>query len=268
MKWFRLYSAVVHDPKVQRLHPAHFKHWINILCLTSGNDERGIVPDAKDVSYSLRVKPCEADAILLKLEDVGLLDRTEDGRLTPHNWTERQRCTDDVATRVRRHREKKAIETEPVAQDVTLLKRTVDTDTDTDTEVDKKEPKDLPASDDADDLSDDWISKKKRKLEGKRLDSFKLFWDAFDFKKGRAAAIDSWLDIPELRNSLVLKIVAAAKLEANGRLELIRQGQTPKWPQGWLTDRRWEDEAVTLVAQPLENPFDALRRQRNESAVT
>lgn len=132
MKWFRLYSAVVHDPKVQRLHPATFKHWVNVLCIASENKERGIVPDIESVSYTLRVKPCEAENILLKLEQLGLLDRLENGVLTPHNWTERQRVADDVSTRVRRHRENKGKENEDIAEDVTLQKRTVDTDTDTD----------------------------------------------------------------------------------------------------------------------------------------
>jgi hypothetical protein len=74
------------------------------------------------------------------------------------------------------------------------------------------------------------------------LDSFKLFWEAFGYKKGRAEAIDAWLDIPQLTNGLVLRITEAAKAEASSRPELKKQRLTPIMAQGWLTARRWEDE--------------------------
>jgi hypothetical protein len=114
-----------------------------------------------------------------------------------------------------------------------------------------KDFKTFPSSDDEDSGSEIFISKKKRKLEGKRLETFKLFWEAFDFKKGRADAIDSWLDIPQLTGSLVQTIVEAAKREAKDRPEIIRQGRTPIWPQGWITGRRWEDEPQTTKQPAL-----------------
>ena len=49
MAWFRLYTDVAHDPKVQRLSPAIFKFWITILCLAKENG--GIVPARSDVSF-------------------------------------------------------------------------------------------------------------------------------------------------------------------------------------------------------------------------
>lgn len=87
-----------------------------------------------------------------------------------------------------------------------------------------------------------FISAKKRKLTGKRLEAFKRFWAAFNFPKDRASAIDAWLDIPELTNQLVEEICKKAKIEAAGRKALLADGRTPKYPQGWITARRWEDE--------------------------
>ena len=95
------------------------------------------------------------------------------------------------------------------------------------------------------------LTKRKRKLAGKRLESFKLFWDAFSYKSGKAEAADSWLDIPELRDSLVAKIVEAAKQEAAGRPALVAANRTPKMAQGWLTSRRWEDEARITPAAAM-----------------
>jgi hypothetical protein len=88
-----------------------------------------------------------------------------------------------------------------------------------------------------------YLTKKKRKLTGKRLETFLTFWTAFDYKAGKAEAADSWLDIQSLTVSLVTKIVEAAKKEAAARPGLVAKGKTPKMAQGWLTARRWEDEA-------------------------
>jgi len=86
-----------------------------------------------------------------------------------------------------------------------------------------------------------FLSRKNRKLTGNKLAWFKEFWDAFDYKKSKAAAADSWLDIKGLTRELVDSIVEGAKKEAVRRLTL-RDDQTPKMAQGWLTDRRWEDD--------------------------
>lgn len=97
---------------------------------------------------------------------------------------------------------------------------------------------------------DFYLTKKKRKLAGKRLESFNRFWDAFNLKQGKADAADAWLDIDTLTNSIVEKIITAAKIEAERRQDLINRGQTPKWAQGWITARRWEDEAYQTQTQP------------------
>ena len=89
-----------------------------------------------------------------------------------------------------------------------------------------------------------FITKKKRKLEGKRLESFLKFWDKFGYKKGKAEAADSWLDIPMLTNSLCDKIFISAELECKNRKLIEEKGQTPIMAQGWITARRWEDEIL------------------------
>jgi hypothetical protein len=139
MKWFRLYSEVLHDPKVQRLSSALFKHWINLLCLANESDTGGLLPCEDDIAFALRIKPSEAHTVMAQLRQAGLMDQTPEGRHFPHNWPQRQRQSDDVASRVRLHRDKKSLEY-PTSEDTsnghvtlheTLLKREVDTDTDT-----------------------------------------------------------------------------------------------------------------------------------------
>lgn len=113
-------------------------------------------------------------------------------------------------------------------------------------EEEGKEVKNLsPSDDEAEGKVDDFIlTKKKRKLTGKRLETFITFWDAFGYKSGKAEAADSWLDVPQLTGSLVVRIVEAAKKEAMARPLIKARGSTPKMAQGWLAARRWEDEEL------------------------
>jgi hypothetical protein len=84
-----------------------------------------------------------------------------------------------------------------------------------------------------------------RKLTGKRLEAFLQFWEAWnsttDWKKGKADAIDAWLDVPTLTESLLSEILAAAKIESANRIGKFEKNATPIYPQGWINQRRWED---------------------------
>lgn len=86
-----------------------------------------------------------------------------------------------------------------------------------------------------------------RKLSGRRLETFLVFWDAFAYKSGKSDAADAWMDIPSLNKGLVDEIVAAASIEAKNRGDMVAAGKTPKMPQGWLSSRRWEDEGIQSV---------------------
>lgn len=84
-------------------------------------------------------------------------------------------------------------------------------------------------------------AKSGRYLTGKRLQAFERFWRAFAFAKGKAEAADAWLDIPLLTDALVEHICHAAQCEARERAVIEAKGGAPKWAQGWLNARRWED---------------------------
>lgn len=92
------------------------------------------------------------------------------------------------------------------------------------------------------------LSRRKRKLIGPLLELFNEFWDTFGDKRGRAEAVDAWLDInwPTMEHHIQglfhLEILPGAKAYATYRQTLLNAGQTPKMAQGWLSGRRWEDE--------------------------
>lgn len=90
-------------------------------------------------------------------------------------------------------------------------------------------------------------TKKNKRLKGKILEAFFLFWEAFGYKHGLRAAADAWLKIkwPEDRtskNKVFADIVKSAREENDGRDEKTARGSTPKMAEGWITARRWEDE--------------------------
>ena len=100
-----------------------------------------------------------------------------------------------------------------------------------------------------------YLSKNGRKLQGRTLETFNEFWNVFDWKKDKSSAADSWLDIKH-RDKIFDQIIAGAKREASCRPELKKTNSTPKWAQGWLTARRWEDEVET--AKREDDPWEKL----------
>ena len=103
------------------------------------------------------------------------------------------------------------------------------------------------ASDDADQKF--YLTRKKRKLSGKRLETFEIFWKKFDYKLDKASAADAWMDIPSLTTALCERIYSAAESEAKRRPAKKLAGSTPIYAQGWISARRWEDE-VEVGKQP------------------
>lgn len=138
-RWFRFYEGALDDPKVQKLPPALFKAWVNLLCLAARNDGRIVW---RDVPFALRISQGQADRLLQDLTEAELLEL--DGDLwRPHNWDVRQfksDADDPTATeRMRRYRNKHR-NGDPSKRNadrnstVTVTVPRTDTDTDTETE--------------------------------------------------------------------------------------------------------------------------------------
>ena len=102
MRWFRFYSEALDDDKVQGLPGPLFKHWVNLLCIASYNE--GEIANIQQAAFRLRLSPRRAEAVIAQLVDRGLLEPGGEG-WAPHNWAGRQFASDDVAARVRKHRQ-------------------------------------------------------------------------------------------------------------------------------------------------------------------
>lgn len=248
--WIRLWRKLDESPVYQSLSSK--QRDVMIQCLLSANHKdfewewQGKIVKCKAGQFvtsldSLRrkcgkdVKVQSLKTALLKLEKWGFLtnESTKQGRIiTICNWDTYQ--SDEGACNKQSNRQ--------LTNDQPTTNRQL-----TPNKNDKKEENDknisLPASGDADEV---WVSRKKKRLSGKRLETFKAFWDAFDYRKDRASAIDAWLAIPNLTDAMVDKICDRAAATARSRPCVIESGRTPIYAQGWLSSRRWEDEATEV----------------------
>lgn len=105
-----------------------------------------------------------------------------------------------------------------------------------------------------------YITKRKRKLKYHQFEWFNQFWESFGLKKGKTEAADAWIDA-NVTEDLVPIIITAARHESLIRRKQGEQGPTPKWAQGWLSGRRWEEyEPETMITvEELESIVSAHR---------
>lgn len=271
MEWFRWYHGAISDPKWPLIARKSGQNigtvvsvWAAILEYASQADERGCVdgfnPEAVDALFGYE------DGATLSVVEVmknqGVIGVTPCNANETHDvtgvtlhvvsWEKRQvkrERDDNSLERVRAHRLKKKVQqNEAVSQEkpnetpcnASVTPRNAQNRTDKN-RTDKKKTH-IPHADGVTEQIDPfYLTKKKRKLKGKRLETFNRFWEAFAYPKGKAEAADAWLDIPTLTDPLVETIVTAAETEAANRASVLASGQTPKWAQGWITGRRWED---------------------------
>jgi hypothetical protein len=121
MEWFRFYEEALNDRKVQCLPAELFKAWINLLCLANEGD--GVLPPVPDVAFRLRLSETDVRTVLDRLTQDGLIDELPGGALEMHNWSGRQRPSDNSLERVRNYRDKQRVKVlKSRGSDVTLQK--------------------------------------------------------------------------------------------------------------------------------------------------
>lgn len=157
MKWFRLYNEVYSDPKVQALRPELFRFWVNVMCIASDSEPRGLIPSDAKLQRLLCLNGPTVKRYLSDLEASGLLCREsaerapEDRRgygdpLMPHCWDERQPSSDDAAERKKRSRAKTYVKPEnEMSRDTNVTDcdprvrpRSLDLDRDKDTDKEER----------------------------------------------------------------------------------------------------------------------------------
>jgi hypothetical protein len=146
-RWFRMYDDLLDDPKVQRLPPALFKTWVNLLCVASRN--AGKLPAVEDLAFALRTTEEAIQADLASLARAGLIDE-EGGSSSPHNWDKRQFKSDADPTAADRQKKKRERDKgETVTRDTPVTSHPPEAESEADTETEKlaaREPEENTAA--------------------------------------------------------------------------------------------------------------------------
>ena len=128
--WIKLYTEIVHDPKMGRLTDRQFRTCINLFAMAGNLDQEGALPPRDDIAWQLRMIHDELDADLQELEHVGIIELRENGWYV-RKWQERQsRAPSDAPERVLqrvhdyRQRQRNEVVTS-LHSDVTSLQRGV-----------------------------------------------------------------------------------------------------------------------------------------------
>lgn len=107
MKWFRLYSELVDDPKVHQMNPKTFKIFIFLLCFASEFGKNGIINlPHKEIIWRLRCSRKKYFDAVAQLEELHILSSHSNG-LKFLNWDKRQYQGDNSSKRVEKYRNKR-----------------------------------------------------------------------------------------------------------------------------------------------------------------
>lgn len=93
---------------------------------------------------------------------------------------------------------------------------------------------------------------------------FDKFWSAWPVKKGKEPARKSF--VKAIKAGADAAAIMAGVEEYKAELGPLMggktiDGRTPKYAQGWLTDRRWEDEPAGASADAINAQWDAAMRE-------
>ena len=101
------------------------------------------------------------------------------------------------------------------------------------------------------------VDKEEKKKHYKKEIWFEDFWNNFADKRGKSDALNSWLKIKGLDETIADRIIQGAKDYAKHRDNVLTPNKsTPKMAQGWLSGRRWEDEYPEYMNGKSEEPAD------------
>lgn len=206
LKWFRLYSEILNDPKVMLLSETMRWRYVAFLCVASEEKERGTLPHINSLAFKTRLNPLEVEETLKQFEVEELIEGYDEGkRWRISKWSERQFESDISTPRVQKHRKK---------QECNVSETPPDSDTDNRIQITDTEKKEEYRS------------------------SFFLFWEIYPKKTAKIEAEKKWMRIKP-NEELSLKIIEAVKRYK--KTDQWKAGYIPN-PTTFLNQERWNDE--------------------------
>ena len=242
MKWFRSHHGAPFDTKlavvarranVTRGNAASV--WWAILDHASSHNPRGFVGEvtAEEIAAAFDYDEAEVQSILDAMREKGLLI-TADGKVS--GWDEKQiQGEDNSKERVALHRERKRGVTQGNAE---AERATHGNGPEGEGERDKEEESCADSSGDEPDATRSTLPKS---LQA----DFDEWWKVYPLRKGKIAAEKQYLKV---RRSGVTQ---QQLIEGTKRYIAKKHPDTPyKYPQGWLSEGRWDDEYEATPGAP------------------
>jgi hypothetical protein len=220
--WFKIHDDALDDPRLQRLAPATFRAWFNLLCVASRNGGR--LPELSALAWLLRCGRKPLARRLDELKAVGLIEDV-DGGLRPVEWERRQSLRDNTGDdpqtgveRTRRWRERRDAAVRPRDEDASPRDATVTGDQDQ-----EQESQSAPAA--------------------RASDSFEKFWQAFPTRQGDNPQTPARTAFHKAVAKGVdpAAIVAAAK--AYAATVAGREARYIASAARWISEERWRGAA-------------------------
>lgn len=87
--WIKLYTEILHDPKMGRLSPREWQIAVQLFLLAAELDQDGALPAVEDISWNLRIDANELVSVLGTLSAVKIVHQADDGWVVTH-FKERQ----------------------------------------------------------------------------------------------------------------------------------------------------------------------------------
>ena len=108
--WIKLYTEIVHDPKMGRLTDRQHRVCINLFALAGQVDDDGLLPPLEDIAWHLRTRPARLQRDMQRLAELGILCLDGEQWCVAH-FAERQACPPSaegaaVRRRVQEHRQR------------------------------------------------------------------------------------------------------------------------------------------------------------------
>lgn len=215
MKWFRLYSEILDDPKIQKLSDSEFRKFIYLMCFACELDQAGHIPyPNNEIAWRLRcddVTMCDALVTLQKLK----ITSQNDSGIVINHWKKRQYKSDTSVERTRRYRERK--------KSVTSQKRHTKRHSDALEQIQIQNITPIsPKGDDG---------------------LFDLFWLNYPNKKGKTAALKAWKKIKK-PTEVIEKIKKVLPEQIESESWTKNNGQFIPMPATYLNQGRWDDETI------------------------
>jgi hypothetical protein len=253
MHWFRYYHGLCTDPKLHRIARAAgvrrhvvIAAWCAILEQASMAEDRGSVSelDASSLAFLIDTSKEVATRVLAQITNSGMLTST--GRVNA--WEKRQPASDDVTTRVRSHRERKANPLKdndpPTGGNVTGTNRT---DKNREDKIDSALRTESSSPAGAGDAQ----------KTAPKLNPFERFWAAYPRRVGRGAA--------EKKFDAAIRHTDIASLLAGVERYVANKPAHQDWchPATWLHQQRWlDEERVGQGEGAVVHQFDRLSGNR------